>query len=143
MRDLALRNGVVIKAAELEMRFSRSSGPGGQNVNKLNTKAMLRFHPASSASLTAAQKEAVSRKLAPALTESGEIIVFSDKTRSRAMNAGDALAKLGRMLESALRTRTRRVPTRPTASAGKRRLESKSIRGRRKKLRARPVEGED
>ncbi len=138
MRDLVLRNGIRIKASELVFTFSRSSGPGGQNVNKLSTKVLLRFDAAKSASLTGAQKEMVLGRAGGRARETGEIAVVSEKTRSRQANIEDAVRKLRKILEVALTPARKRTATKPTKASKARRIEFKKKRGIRKGFRARP-----
>lgn len=110
---------------ELQFSASRSSGAGGQNVNKVNTKVELRFHLASSTVLTDAEKVLLMSKLANQLTDEGFILVVSQSERTQLGNKEMALIRFYEMLEKALTPRKKRKATRPTFASKERRLESK------------------
>jgi ribosome-associated protein len=131
---------VRIPLSEVSVRFARSGGPGGQNVNKVETKVEVRFRPASSSALTEEQVERIERKLASRLTKDGELIVVSEKTRHQEQNREDALARLAALIEDALRVPKPRRKTKPTAASRERRLRDKKRRGDTKRLRGRPPE---
>jgi ribosome-associated protein len=110
---------------ELQFSASRSSGAGGQNVNKVNTKVELRFHLASSTVLTDTEKVLLMSKLANQLTDEGFILVVSQSERTQLGNKEMALIRFYEMLEKALTPRKKRKATRPTFASKERRLESK------------------
>lgn len=110
---------------ELQFSASRSSGAGGQNVNKVNTKVELRFHLASSTVLTDAEKMLLMSKLANQLTDEGFILVVSQSERTQLGNKEMAMIRFYEMLERALTPRKKRKATRPTFASKERRLESK------------------
>jgi ribosome-associated protein len=131
---------VRIPLSELSYRFSRSGGPGGQNVNKVETRVEVRFTPAESSALTPEEVERISRKLAPRMTGEGEILVVADTTRHRERNRQEALDRLAALIEEALRVPKRRRKTRPTRASKERRLEEKRQRSETKRHRRPPKE---
>jgi ribosome-associated protein len=124
--------------AEIEFRFSRSGGPGGQHVNKTASQAELRFDVSSSTSLTDAQRARIRTALYNYIDGEGVLHLTSQATPSQWRNRQDVLQRFQAMLAQALRPRRKRVPTRPTRSSQEQRLERKKHRGRKKALR-RPV----
>ena len=140
--NLPIRPGLVLEAGELHLSFSRSSGPGGQNVNKLNTRVELRFNVAASPSLTETQKKTILARLASRITSDGDIVLFSEKTRYRGRNIEDARQRLCDLLATALVQKKRRIPTRIPAAVKKSRIEDKRRHGEKKQLR-RPPGGEE
>ena len=135
MAELWLDRSWSIPDAELTLRFVRSPGPGGQNVNKVATKAEVRFDVAGSSVLTGAQKRRLVRAFPAHVTLGGEFIVTSDRYRSQNRNLQDALAKLADMIRSIRRPPKRRVPTRVPAAAKRRRVADKRARGELKRQR--------
>lgn len=125
---------------ELQFTFARSSGPGGQNVNKVNTKAVLRWNLRESAWLGPLEKERLLDRLGPKLTRAGEVMVVSDRFRDQVRNKEDCLEKLGHLLEKALRIPKHRKATRPSRSSRAERRQSKSRQGEKKRLRGRVQE---
>ena len=123
---------VAIPVAEIELRFSRSSGPGGQHAQKSETRVEAIFDVESSSALTPAQKTRVLRKAGPVLR------AIAQDERSQLRNRELAVERLVRSLREALRVPRRRRPTKPTAAARERRLEQKRRRGATKQLRQRP-----
>jgi ribosome-associated protein len=129
---------------ELTFATSRSGGPGGQNVNKLETRVTVRFDVAGSSSLTAEQRARLAERLATRITRAGVLQVTSQRHRTQAANREAAVARFAELVGEALREETPRRPTRASAAARRRRLEQKRRRGRRKQERAaaaRPEEG--
>jgi ribosome-associated protein len=133
--DIVVTDRVVIPASELELSFVRSSGPGGQNVNKVASKVQLRWRPSTSAALGDADREWVISRLASKLTTEGELIVSSGLTRDQGRNRVDAEAKLADLVRAALVRPKKRRATRPTAAAKARRVDEKKARGEKKKRR--------
>jgi ribosome-associated protein len=117
---------------------SRSQGPGGQNVNKVNTKIEIRFQPSSSQLLTDTEKELLAKSLKKKLTDNGFLIITSQAGRSQLKNKQTATDKFYRILNRALTTRKERKPTKRTAKSTEKRLEGKRIRADQKVLRKKP-----
>lgn len=139
MDDLGVGRGVVIPASELTVRFSRSGGPGGQNVNKRDTRVEVIFDVASSPALTPELRRRALGRLRGKLDARGRLRVVSSTERTQARNRERALAALQDQLTDALRPPPRpRVATKPTKAARERRLATKKSRGRTKRQRARP-----
>lgn len=133
--DLEITPGLVIPADELKYRFSRSGGPGGQHVNKLETRVEIVFNVPDSHALDEKQKTLLNERLRSRLDASGSLRVVSQKHRSQRANKLDAREKLRRILAGALKERKKRVPTRPTVAAEQKRLQEKHRRSEIKKLR--------
>jgi ribosome-associated protein len=137
MADLLITPAITIPEDELRVAFARSGGPGGQNVNKVASKAEVRWSPASSRALPAADKEWVLKRLAAKLTGDGELITVSTKTRDQLRNREDAEAKLVELIRAALvRPKVRRA-TKPSRGSKERRLREKRVRSEVKRGRGR------
>ena len=115
-------------SSEFIFQASRSSGPGGQNVNKVNSKIELRFNIQNSSVLTDNQKEILLSKLAAKISLDGFLIVVSQRDRSQLVNKEDAIRKTYELIEKALRPVKRRKSTRPTRSSVEKRLTGKRIK---------------
>ncbi|MBN2275103.1 MAG: aminoacyl-tRNA hydrolase [Bacteroidales bacterium] len=118
---------------------SKSRGPGGQNVNKVNTKVELRFHPLSSQLLTNSEKELVMQRLKKKLTENGFLIIISRNERSQLKNKKAVAEKFYYLINKALTPRKARKPTKRTVSSIEKRLNVKRIKADKKVLRKKPV----
>lgn len=115
-------------SAEFVFQASRSSGPGGQNVNKVNSKIELRFNIQESNILTEDQKQILLAKLSAKISLDGFLIVISQRDRSQLVNKEDAVTKLYGLIEKALQPVKRRKSTRPTRSSVEKRLAGKRIK---------------
>jgi len=136
MDDLQVNDSLVIPASEITFEASRSSGPGGQHVNKSSTKITVVFDIDASAALSDAQKERLRTKLASRLSGGAILRVSSQRTRSQISNREDALTKLGTLLRKALEQDKARRKTRPTRVSREKRLEEKKRRSEVKQGRA-------
>ncbi|NVO85466.1 alternative ribosome rescue aminoacyl-tRNA hydrolase ArfB [Hymenobacter terrestris] len=122
---------------ELQFQTSRSSGPGGQNVNKVESRVELRFRVADSQLLTDEQKQTLLEKLASRLTQEGELLVTAQEDRSQLRNRETALLKFYQLLVKTLHRPKTRRPTKPGKGAVRKRLESKKKHGDKKTNRGR------
>ena len=130
LSDLPLRDGRVLPKECLDVRFARGGGPGGQNVNKTETKVDLRLDLAAAAAVLGDDDVARIRELLAArLDAEGRLQVVSSEHRSQHDNLEAALARLQNLLATALVRRARRRRTRPTRSSQMRRVEGKRHRG--------------
>jgi len=127
-----------IGPGELKFSTSRSGGPGGQNVNKVNTKVELRFDLTGSCSLSEDEKNRIRSKLSLKISSDGFIIIVSQSERTQLMNRKKAVEKFFRLLASALTEKKPRKATRPSIASLEERLDQKKKRGVVKKLRKTP-----
>lgn len=125
---------------ELKFAASRSGGPGGQNVNKLNTKVELRFNIPDSTSLNDDEKKLLFDILKNRITSEGELLITSQTSRSQLKNRETAEEKFFRIVSRALTPKPERKATRPTLAAKKRRVDQKKKRSLIKSLRKSPGE---
>jgi len=126
---------ISIEERELEERFIRASGPGGQNVNKLATAVQLRFDVRHSPSLPAQVRTRLERLAGRRLTRDGVLVINAQRHRTQERNRQDALDRLIALIQRAAVAPVPRRPTKPTAGARERRLQSKKHRGSIKDLR--------
>jgi ribosome-associated protein len=123
---------------ELQWEFTRSGGPGGQNVNRLETAVQLRFDAANSPSLPADVRRRLLALRDHRLLDSGEVLINSSRFRSQGKNREDALERLVEMIRKASVPPKKRRPTKPSKGAKERRIQSKKQRSDTKRLRGRP-----
>jgi ribosome-associated protein len=129
--------GIAIDENELEERFIRASGPGGQNVNKLSTAVQLRFDVRGSPSLPNPVRARLERLAGRRLTREGVLVITAQRHRTQERNRQDALDRLIELIRQAAVAPVPRRPTRPTAGSRERRLTSKKRRSGIKNLRRR------
>ena len=135
---LRINDDLEIDDGELSFEFARSSGPGGQNVNKVETKVRLLFDVAASPSLSEEQRAKIEQRLATRISKDGVFRVASQRHRSREANRKATIERFVGLMAGALAEEKPRVPTRVSRAARKRRLEEKRQRSRKKAYRARP-----
>ena len=130
---------ITLKSRKLEKEMvftaSRSTGPGGQNVNKVSTKVELRFNVRSSLILTDREKSILEEKLRRRINSEGELLIISQSERSQLKNKEKAIEKFYDLLVASFKVRKPRKATKPTATAKAARLETKRIRSLIKKSR--------
>ena len=134
---------LAIPEQELRFRASRSSGPGGQNVNKVNTRVTLHFDVRRSPSLTTWQKSVISSKLQTRINKEGVLYLHAQRAASQALNRADLIDKFCRLLHETLTPRKVRKETRVSQRSIEKRLDQKKQRGRVKQLRHQPIRVDD
>jgi ribosome-associated protein len=131
---------IALDDSELQESFIRSSGPGGQNVNKLSSAVQLRFDAARSPSLPTEVRTRLARLAGRRMTRDGVLVITAQRFRTQERNRQDALERLLELIRAAAIAPVRRRPTRPTLASGERRLAAKQRRGRLKGQRGVPAE---
>ena len=139
---IRINDEVEIDEAELRFEFARSSGPGGQNVNKVETKVRLLFDLGTTPSLSAEQRARIEERLATRITKLGVLHVTSQRHRSREANRRATLERFAELIAGALEEEEPRVRTRTPKIQRKHRLDSKRRQSQKKALRSRPGEDE-
>ena len=137
MKTIQINSTTAIPAHELEFRFSRSAGPGGQNLNKLSTRVELLFDLAHSDALNDAQKLRIARALKARVGRDGLLRITAQESRSQWRNREDALEKFASLLRQALVKRKTRIPTLPSIASRERKALAKRVQSKKKTLRRR------
>ena len=138
MTGLFIRHGLIIPDAELDENFIQSSGPGGQNVNKVASAVQLRFDVGRSPSLPEAVRAAILALSDARLDKDGVLTITARRFREQTRNRADARARLADLIRAAATPPKPRRATRPTYASKKRRADAKQRRGQIKKERSRP-----
>jgi ribosome-associated protein len=120
---------------ELTFTSSRSSGPGGQNVNKVNSKVTLQWNVSQSSVATEEEKEVIQHKLASHITKEGVLQLTSQEARSQLQNKEAVVQKLEQLLTKAFTKKKARKPTKPSKAAKQKRILQKKLQGEKKKWR--------
>jgi ribosome-associated protein len=139
---LEVTPAIVLPDSELEERFVRASGPGGQNVNKVATAVQLRFDVAHSSALDAATRARLHAIAGSRMTDEGVLVIDARTHRTQAQNRDEARERLAELIRRALVRPKRRKKTRPGKAAVQRRLEGKKHRANQKRARARRPDDE-
>ena len=134
---LKINNQVSIPLTELDFHFSRSSGPGGQHVQKSSTRVELRFDVANSPSLSDSQRGRVLKRLASHVDSAGVLHLTAQSERSQLRTREEVVARFQSLMREALKRRKRRKPTKPSAEAKEQRLKDKHHQSDIKKTRGR------
>ncbi len=137
---IEITHAIRIPREELDLSFARSGGPGGQNVNKVSSKVLLRWNPAASKALPVAVKARFLAQQRAKLTGEGVLLLTSQRYRDQGRNLEDCLRKLRELVLQALRPPKVRRPTKPTRASKERRHVLKRRRAQTKTGRRRPAE---
>jgi len=140
---IRVNDKLAVPEGELSFAASRSGGPGGQNVNKVNTRVMLRFDVKRSPSLSDWQRGRILARLATRITKDGVLVITSQRHRTQPANRAATVERFAELLRDALKRQRVRKKTRVPRAVKERRLEAKKRRGRVKKLRAKRIPWDD
>ncbi len=134
---LTIDDNLQLPLREFQITFSRSGGPGGQNVNKVSSKALLRWRVAANATLPETVRSRLLEMYRRRITADGDLLISSQRFRDAGRNAADCIEKLRRMIATAAEPVRPRRPTRPTRASVRRRLEQKRRQSEKKRHRGR------
>jgi ribosome-associated protein len=140
MPSLRITPAIEIDESEIEERFVQSSGPGGQNVNKVATAVQLRFNVATSPALSEPLKAKIATLAGRRMTSDGIIVIDARRFRTQERNRADARDRLADLIRRAATPVAKRIPTRPTLASKTRRLEGKKRRSATKRGRGGRIE---
>jgi len=135
---LVVNRRIRIPSSEFRFTFARSAGPGGQNVNKVNTKVTLHWPVDSSPSLPEDVRERFRSKYSRRINKNGELVIYSQRYRDQGRNVDDCLDKLREMLLDVATAPKKRKATRPSRASKERRLRDKKAKSQTKESRRRP-----
>jgi ribosome-associated protein len=135
--DSSARRKTILNPSELDFSFARSSGPGGQNVNKVNSKAILRWRIFESTSISQEVRGRFVESFSNRITRDGEVLIASDEFRDQIKNQNACIERLEQMLESVWRAPTPRKKSKPTKGSIRRRLSGKRLHSDKKASRKR------
>ena len=136
--ELVITPEIRVSTSEFELTYVRSSGPGGQNVNKVNSKAVLRWNVLSSPSLSVDTRARIMIRLRTQITVGGDIVISSDRFRDQIRNREDCFEKFVQLIAAAVHIPKRRKKTKPSYSSQRRVKEEKSRHSHKKSLRKSP-----
>lgn len=133
-----INHDIEIPDTEFEFTYARSGGPGGQNVNKVNSKAVLRWNPSACASLPFGVLRRFLSRYHNRITREGDIVLHSQRYRDQGRNTADCIERLREMILAVVAPPAQRKKTRPSRGANRRRLENKKQASEKKQNRRRP-----
>jgi ribosome-associated protein len=137
---LVLEKDVVIPGSELWFTASRAGGPGGQHVNKTSTRVTLHWNLSETGALTPAQKRRAMTRLASRLTKDGVLQIHVDDSRSQKTNRELGRERLADLVRFAIKAPKKRIPTKASKAAKRRRMEEKARKSKIKRLRSKPTD---
>ncbi|HEV2600804.1 MAG TPA: alternative ribosome rescue aminoacyl-tRNA hydrolase ArfB [Candidatus Babeliales bacterium] len=138
--DLSVKDGIIIPAHELDIASSKSGGPGGQHVNKTESRITVRWNIRTTTALTYEQKQVVLQKLQSQVTTEGEIVIHNSSSRSQQHNKQAALLELAHRIRKALHVPKKRHKTKIPQSIVESRLRAKKVRSSVKKTRKKDID---
>ena len=132
---LVINDRIAIPRSELQFSYARSSGPGGQNVNKVNTKAIVHWDVINSPSLNEEVRQRLLQQQRNRINDRGQLVLSSDRWREQGRNVAECLSRLQTLVQAAARKPTIRKPTKPSRRANEKRLQEKRKLSQKKSLR--------
>ncbi|QDT12164.1 alternative ribosome rescue aminoacyl-tRNA hydrolase ArfB [Planctomycetes bacterium K23_9] len=139
MSDLYINARLTIAGNEFEFLHARSSGPGGQNVNKVNTKVTLRWSPSQCEAFPEAWRNRFVKRFQNRINREGQVVLHSERYRDRPRNIEDARQKLADMLRETQSAPKKRKPTKPTRGSQRRRMDNKTKQSQKKQNRQKNI----